>query len=399
MSRGRRRRAAAAAATAWLGLLGLIATVIGGHDAVAGGEINVRLWGTLVLGAGILLLAGAVGLRHDRPQGRSLATLSAVLGMLLGAITFLAQVVNDEPDSRLLLWGAIVVLSGATAWTVWKLSPAEERNQGIWRQLPILKSVVSVGVAFSVAQFWYGSIYVPTTAPASLTVNASVEEIVPGKDRLTMRGSVVIRNTSSTRVNVLASLLEVSGEPVEPQTLSRKDFGDQIRDTYENNDTTGSATRYAASSNATTLTRGRLLPDATYFEPDETLTVPFVAWAPPGEFALVNVDAVLAVARGRVLALETGKTRTTFGAGRVVSHTAVPEAGWLRSLTRGDRWVRAEYTTDIDIPSVGVTFVSDPASDVAEDFDSRMKRFYGYALVQASALDPLPGPPAEQGEK
>jgi hypothetical protein len=310
--------------------------------------------------------------------------------MLLGVITFLAQVVNDEPDSRLLLWGAIVVISAGTAWTIWRLSPADERHQGIWKQLPILKSVVSLGVLFSVAQFWYGSIYVPTTAPASLSVDAKVERVLTGDERLSVHGSVTIRNTSGTRVNVLASLLEIAGEPVEPASLGAGEFADALASTYRNA-SADSATRYSVSDAATTLRRGRLVRDATYFEPGETHTVPFVAWAPRRGFELVRVNALVAVARGRVLALEASEPDFSSAPASVVTHTAVPEAGWLRSLTRGDRFVRAEYGTGIDDPTVGVAFVSESGSrDYVEDFDMRMKRYYGYAVVEASALAPLP---------
>ena len=38
---------------------------------------------------------------------------------------------------------------------------------------------ISVGVLFSIAQFWYSLIYLPTTAPASLTLEAKLDKVTP----------------------------------------------------------------------------------------------------------------------------------------------------------------------------------------------------------------------------
>jgi hypothetical protein len=387
----RRRRAATAGAMGWLLALGLVAVVIGGHDAVAGADITVRLWGTLVLGAGAVLIAGSIGLKGGRASGRSLGTLAALLGVVLGVITFLAQVVNDEPDGRLVIWGSIIVVSAGTAALIWRFAPPSEREQGVWAQLPVLKSVVSAGVLFSLAQFWYSSIYLPTTAPASLTVETVIERIAPRANSAPVRGSVVVRNTSGTRVNVLASLLRVSGEAVGRQRLSETEFARQMRDAYQDPMRIGAATRYAYTGDAEALSIGRLVPDTTYLEPDETLTLPFVAWAPLQRFGIVNVDVLIAVARGRALALETSPPEAPSGEDGVTL-TRVPEAGWLRALTRGDRFVRSEYPVDVDDPRLDVQFLSDVAGEPDAGFDRRMKRFYGYALVSANALQPVPRP-------
>jgi len=34
-------------------------------------------------------------------------------------------------------------------------------------------------VLFSIAQFWYSLIYLPTTAPASLTLEAKLDKVTP----------------------------------------------------------------------------------------------------------------------------------------------------------------------------------------------------------------------------
>ena len=132
----------------------------------------MRVLGAFVLAAGIVLVAGAFGLRRTDPLGRALAMVAALLGVALGGLMFLAQAVNDEPDGRLSVWAAVIVLSAAAAWHIRALSPPDERAESIWHHLPFLKSAVSIGVLISLAQFWYASIYVPTTAPASLTLSS-----------------------------------------------------------------------------------------------------------------------------------------------------------------------------------------------------------------------------------
>lgn len=148
-----------------MALLGVAATIVGGHDAVAGTEISVRLVGSLLLAAGVVLLAGAAGLLRRTADGLSLAMISALLGVAMGIMTFLAQTVNDEPDRRLLAWGAMIVVSGAAALYIRARALPEERVKSIWSRLPILKSTISIGFLISLAQFWYSQIYLPTTAP------------------------------------------------------------------------------------------------------------------------------------------------------------------------------------------------------------------------------------------
>ena len=103
------------AAFAWLASLGAAAIAVGGHDAVAGLEINARLLGALVLAGGLVIAAGAAGLRREHASARALALVGALLGIVLGVMASLTQIANDEPDRRLFLWGAIIGLSALSA--------------------------------------------------------------------------------------------------------------------------------------------------------------------------------------------------------------------------------------------------------------------------------------------
>ena len=380
--------AAENAAALWLLLLGSAAVVVGGHDTVAGTEIMVRVWGTLVLGAGCVLVAGAWGLRRGSLRGRSLAMVAALLGVALGAMTFFAQAVNDEPDRRLLAWAAIVVVSAAAAWTVRSNTPLELRGQGVLTALPVLKSVVSVGVVISLAQFWYTSIYIPTTAPASLTFESVVRPVAKG-DRVVLMGSVTVRNTSGTRVNLLASSLRLVGETLgeRPEEAFKQD----ALSAYEQNAPGTYEVLGQGVTDRTVVAEGPLLPHGHYFEPGEAVTQPINARVPPDTYDEAVIEAFVVIARGQTLTLESAPPRpgpiTDDG---LVVVTPIPEAGWLRRLTRGDRYVRVEYSSDPDQdPDVRFVRESDAGRRQDDDFHERMWRFYGASFSKAHARAPL----------
>jgi hypothetical protein len=392
-------------AIAWLALLGALAVVIGGHDTVVGTEITARIWGTIVLGAGAVLISGAIGLHRAQPLGRALAMVAAWLGAALGAMTFLVQVVNDEPDRRLALWTLIAALSVGAAWVVHSVTPEDERGKGLGKRLPVLKSVVSVGLAFSLAQFWYTSIYIPTTAPASLTLETKLTPKRVGEN-VVLEGSVTVRNTSGTRVSLVASVLDVSAANTKVAThdegagpvpgLPDDDLTREIAAAHESglgamSPTTDSAgRRYGTIDGTTTVARGRLLDEASYFEPNETVTAPFVAWVPAKGFDVVTASVMLVLARSRALALEDASMKPQTVGNRTVWTREIPEAGWLRRLTRGDRFLRVGYhddPADEPVPDIAFSTRSDGARD--DGFDGRMWRFYGVNRATSSALVPL----------
>jgi hypothetical protein len=338
---------------------------------VAAVEITVRVWGTLVLIAGCVLVAGAIGLLQGTVRGRALATVASLLGVALGVMTILAQLVNDKPDPRLLLWAAIIVISAGSAWIVRSVTPPEERGAGVWVALPFLRSVVSVGLLVSIGQFWYTSIYIPTTAPASLTVETKLDAAAHG-ERVVLTGNVTLRNTSSTRVNLLASTMQISGERV----LDGEDtaFEDNVVDAHVNG---GYVTRFAQASERTVVAEGPLLPD--YLDAGETVTQPIVAWVARDQFDLASLDVAAVIARGRALALEDADPpEVSAGENSTVVVTSIPAAGWLRRLTRGDRYVRVEYPRDgVTGPSLMFVSEADAAPGHEESFSRRMWRFYG----------------------
>jgi uncharacterized membrane protein len=384
------------AAVVWLALIGAAAVVVGGHDTAVGHEIDVRLTGAAVLAAGVVMLAGAVGLYRRRPRGRALASVAALLGVALGLFTFVAQTVNDDPDSRLIAWGAVIVLSLAAFTVIRTSARGADDETGIFAQLPVLKSAVSLGLLLSLVQFWHSTIYLPTRAPVTVTIEPKFDKPVRQGERFVIQGTVTVKNTSGARLIPVATSLVLSGNvvakrPVLDRARIERAGRDADKGTHEE------AALYPVRPENVILQRGRFLPEDAFFEPDETITRPFIAWsAAKLDLDFVRLDVQLALARATVApvddpsVVETQRTRES-----TVITRSVPEDGWLQGLTRGPRFVITEYYRDPWIPKtrqfypldVGFNQVRSP--DLSPDFSDRMIRFYGVNFSTASAVVPL----------
>jgi hypothetical protein len=395
--RDRRMRAAA---IAWLAILGAAAMTVGGHDTAVGREIAVRLAGTAVLAAGVMLLVGAVGLRGSRSHGEALASLAALLGAALGFIMFLAQAVNDDPDSRLIIWGAIAGLSLVVWWFVRSQMSGEEREQGVFGRLPVLKSALTATFVFTLVQFWYTNIYVPTKGPVNVEVRPEFDAPEKRGGRVLVRGTVTIQNKSSTRIIVVASGLLVSATRPRERPIS-----DDAYEEAESKADAGSldaARRYVDEiSPGDRWLRGRLVADDFFFEPGETVTRPFVAWLPHGDYDVARVDVRLAIGR-----LSIGEIRDdsepidvrhvgTSPEDETVVTRRVPEDGWISGLTRNDRYLIARYRgypfdDAARYQPFAVGFDRKPSTTPPDDFSHRMIRVYGIGIVGGAAVVSLP---------
>jgi hypothetical protein len=287
---------------------------------------------------------------------------------------------------RLLAWAAIIAVSGGCAWLVYALTPEDERGAGMLARLPVLKSVVSVGVLISLVQFWYTAIYIPTTAPANLTLEPKLTQ-VPQRDRVVLQGTVTIRNTSGTRVNVLASYLDVSGSNDGMTGDDDARYREAVVAGHMNSQPT--AERWVENGSPASVLHESPVRDGTYFEPGETITVSYLTWVPKGLYTRATVDVYLTIARARSLALEDAAPKVTPHDGATVSMTEIPESGWLRSLTRGDRFVRVSYD-DGALETYPDVRLAPAPDDTPDDFDRRMWRLYGISRVQASTDVSIP---------
>lgn len=387
------------AAGAWLVLLGVAAIVVGGHDTAVGRQIDVRLTGSAVLAAGVVLVAGAHGLYRGHPRGHALASVAALLGVALGIFTFVTQTVNDDPDGRLVWWGGIIVLSLAAFSAIRLTTPEAERETGILGHLPVLKSAVSLGLLLSAAQFWHSAIYLPTRAPVNVTIKPEFEPPERRGDRFLVRGKVTVENPSGARVIPVASSLTVSANRIARKVVPTERFDHDARDADAGK--REEAVRMPEQLEPpVAITRGRFVGEDDFFEPDHTFTRPFIAWFPAegasGRYEIARVDVGVAIARPTVEVLEDPEAvRTESTDDATVITRSIPEDGWLHDLTRGERYVVATYyvtpwaENNEFVPfTVGFNRVRSP--DPPSDFNDRMERFYGLNFIYASAAVPLP---------
>jgi uncharacterized membrane protein HdeD (DUF308 family) len=361
-------------------VLGLAAGVVGVHDALLGDDISARLVGTLVALAGVVLITGAVGLTHNSRRGRSLGSVACLVGATLGVMLGVSQLVNDRPSAMLAVWIAIAVGMGIGVVVLRHDLPSA------WRELPILKSVVTVGVLTSLAQFWYGSIYVPASAPPSLTVAVSLHPVGTAARRVTLRGSATIQNTSGTRVNTISSFVLVYDSAIDQRDQRSTDFSQALRAAARGGP---AAEAFSRDAGAEIVHLSQLVPEATYFETGETVTVPFTVYVPPRRFHVVTAEVYIFFARAS-LTLDTGGAHSTTRGATITRSTPISEGAWIRELTRGERYLRSTWIVAPDRPfEVEVRF--SPGRDRAgpEGFDKRLRDFYGYSMANGSVQVPV----------
>jgi hypothetical protein len=367
-------------------VLALAACVVGAHDAGWGDEIGVRLVGTLVALAGLILIAGAVGLTHNSQRGRSLGSVACLVGVALGAMLTVSQLANDRPNAMLVIWIAIALATGVGAIALRRDLPTA------WREFPILKSVVTVGVVTSAAQFWYGSIYVPASAPPSLTIAVSLEPVGAESKRVTLRGSATIKNTSGTRVNTISSFVLVRDSAIDVHDQPSTGFAKALRGAAEDPGQAGggpAAQAFSEESSAEFVHFSKLFPEETYFENGETVTVPFTLIVPRRRSHVVTADVDVLFARASLM-LDGDHARRTVKGTTIVTSTPISTGGWIRDLTRSDRYLRSTWTVDPE-ESVGVDVAFSPYPDRggSKGFDTRLQRFYGYSTANGSVQVPV----------
>jgi hypothetical protein len=376
-------RAVARLLSVWLFVLGLAACVVGVHDAGRGDEIAVRLIGTLVALAGLVVIAGGIGLLGRSPRGRSLGSVGCLVGVALGVMLTVSQLANDRFNAIVFVWIAIAVASGVGAVLLRRDLPTA------WRDFPILKSVVSLGVLTSAVQFWYGSIYLPASAPPSLTLSVSLEPVRTTAAHITLHGTATIKNTSGTRVNTISSFVRVRDSAIDPDAHPSTDFATALREAAEDPGGGPAAREFSEETSVVFVHFSKLLPEGTYFEDGETVTVPFTVFVARRRFHVVTADVDVLFARAS-LKLDAGRARRDVNGATIVTATPIASGGWIRDLTRSDRYVRSTWSVDPN-RSIGVDVAFTPYANRAgpKRFDARLQRFYGYATANGSFQLPL----------
>ncbi|MGY1690621.1 hypothetical protein [Geodermatophilus sp. SYSU D01105] len=217
-------------AAALFGAIGVFATWVGLLDVLAAANLQYKLIGLAFATAGLVLLAGSAVLARDTwrwKRGRVAAVAAGVAGVFVGGYLLLMQYrAPDLSRGRLpplpawVPWAAIVVASAVAAVLGWRSTKDHAAEQVTWTAIGgrLFAGGLSVTVLFSGVNWWYTQQYQPGTTAAALTVTTELRP-APGaagenadetSDPHMFEGTITVKNVSSTKVQIVASLYQVT---------------------------------------------------------------------------------------------------------------------------------------------------------------------------------------------
>lgn len=331
-------------------LLALFACWVGVHDVLFAAEVPVRVSASLLIGAGVLLVIAVAAILRWSRRAYELGILACFVGSMICLLMAGAQVLATNLNWLLAGWAALLV--GCLFGVVYLRSavPQQRRRLSV-RQFPVLAPLISAGTLVSVGQFWYSAVYVPASAPPSLSLSVQLRKVGERTDtrgdRMLLAGAVTIKNTSGARVNTVSSVYRSLGIRFSPRTATASELTADLRRTVENLPSPTSpgfvARPFASEANPTVVQQGRLLPDGTYFEAGETESIPIAVLAPPSRFDVITLDVEIGVAREALHLADASSSRSSPQDEPPATVTAISDGSWLRSITRGQRWVLSQY--------------------------------------------------------
>ncbi|SHN66308.1 hypothetical protein SAMN05660350_01342 [Geodermatophilus obscurus] len=216
-------------AAALFGAVGVFATWVGTLDFLSAANLQYKLIGLAFTMAGLVLLAGSAVIAREpwrRKRGRIAAVAAGVAGVFVGGYLLLLQYRAPDLSPRRLPpfpawvpWAAIVVASLAAAVLGWRSTKDHAAEQMTWTALgkPLFAGGLSVTVLFGGVQWWYTQQYQPNAIAAALTVTTELRPAPPTagenademSDPHMFEGTITVKNVSSTKVQIVASLYQV----------------------------------------------------------------------------------------------------------------------------------------------------------------------------------------------
>jgi len=300
-----------------LGPIGGAAALVGFLDATSARGLPPRLFGGVLFIAGSLALVSALSAAVGGMPRRWLgwigggALLLISLGLLVGSLVRESDL--GYADSRLNTIARVVSIAlgvglltlGRPSVPTGLIGSGQNPNRTQW---DIAKDVLTLAgvitLSTTVAGFWYTNIYQPSSAGTLLNITTKLEAVSPRPpDRQPLHAAITVTNKSKARVRVLAStynvVLESSG-----QGYDRIRAGCVLARDPNSGDVSWSA--WSATLGRTqprVLSAGRLLPEGTWLEPEEVLSLGLEAEVGPYAQGVARLSVQLQVARGDTTAL------------------------------------------------------------------------------------------------
>jgi hypothetical protein len=378
-------------------LPGLFALVVGVRDSVFATELSSRGLGFVLAVAGALLVASAFPLRRNELKGAyALCLVASASGTFLWAFLALVQLATGDFIRTLWLWPVLAAASVGAGWLV--------RRAG-WSSLGKVRanlvkavgSIVSLGAVVALVQFAYTSLYVPSTAPPTLSLDLAMVRSGPG-----LEPSITVRNTGSTSVTILGSLYYVAVSKVADEAAKPADFNKRLADPSLADQAFGGPITegYGKLRKAIVAEAGTLLPQEARLEAGEQTSRRFVVQLPrrsriPREAKLLVFIRFVRASAIRLKGSPREVTRQSREAedNGYVTQAELVESSWIRALVRDRRYLEREWeVTRAGSPKLAAAIdrgsVPDPSRD--QDTRTRMESVYGFGSAGSTfelALD------------
>jgi hypothetical protein len=374
-------------------LFGAAAVYAGGHDGLLAADLQARFTGWLLCFGGVVMLSAVASILARGARKLALGLAACMIGMLICVLLIVTQLISRNASGLLAVWIALLVACGLAARALWAGTSPGGRELGV-RTFPVIFSVVSVATLFSIGQFVYTMIYVPASATPSVSVAVQLTRIGvrrdPQGDRLLLGGTIVLHNTSGMRVNPVGSAFFAYGQRLRPSAARSERLVQAIRRADANPGLV--VQRYASLDDGTLLEHGRLLQDTAYLEAGEEDTFPIELAIPRGRFDIVTVFVLLGCARPALHLPDVPARAWREQDGSVVSEMSIEDNSVLRTLTRGDRYLRIEYgASDGTAPLLEVHVTRHEHRVDTQAYDDVMRHQYGIAYATAEGSVALAG--------
>jgi hypothetical protein len=319
--------------------LGLFAAIIGGWDASTALGDQERFLGALFALGGLSMLAAGICLLSSAWRdewGRPLGIIAGVAGILVGLYFAVTQLgfPGDEllgfPIGRsgVFWFGVAAMLVAAVA--IWRLPRPDEptaadtmsdggsaatQSSGSKRAKTVATVLATLGTAatllFVFVQFWYTNQYLPAKNGAALALTADLNELRLADQRSGFRvfaAKLTIKNISSTKTQILASLYTVSGVEVAKANASAEAFfsraAPNIQDREQLPIGRPTASRYSEEQAEDLVQFGEIFPEPWYLEPSEDYSGRIIVSVPKDaadSYEFLRLEMSVAVAKGNRL--------------------------------------------------------------------------------------------------
>jgi hypothetical protein len=349
------RTVAIYAFAAFLLALGIVAFVVGVHDAaLATADVDSRLFSAALVGVGVVLvLAGArlLGLSRRgrwewglvRPPCRPIVLVGFLLAILVGIYVFFSAIGTEGAQRIVVVCVAVVIVGVGYAGLSFFGSDARVT-------LPRVGAIALglIGTTLGAWQFWYENQYAPERAGRAVALRADLQLAGKQSAHNVIRATVGYEGIGGTSVWVIGSTYTLTGSRL--VRCHRRATPKRVREVFGGFLADPQRTRFMADAweiqPATVLAAGKFVGDGKLLEPNVPAGRSFMLFVPRGRYQLLRLRAQLFAIPGSVQLSEHKRPEyeTFKGDNYLYGFWRIDDQSWLRDLIDGrERWVVIRY--------------------------------------------------------